>query len=160
MIFKKPLTTLTTTCLFICNALAKPIDTTKHNFNIVFIGNSITHGSGLKDPANEAPPNETVKYLAMQAGAGNVDFSNQGYGGRTTVDFLPATAKEFIKVEAAAKAFADKNAQLVFSMILGTNDSAITGPHGAPVSKEDYETNLHTIIDQLLKDFPGCKIVL
>jgi len=160
MVYKTTLIALIASALLSSVTIAKPTDTTKHNFNIVFIGNSITHGAGLKDWKTEAPPNETVKYLMMQPGIGSVDFSNQGASGRTTVDFLPATAKEFVKVEAAANAFADKSAQLVFSMILGTNDSAITGPHGAPVSKEDYETNLHTIIDQLLKDFPGCKIIL
>jgi lysophospholipase L1-like esterase len=63
-------------------------------------------------------------------------------------------------VEAAANAFINKNAQLVFSIILGTNDSAVQGPNGAPVSKGDYQTNLQTIIGQLLKDFPGCKVVI
>jgi len=135
-------------------------DSVRHNFNIVFIGNSITHGAGLKDWKTEAPPNETVKYLKQQKGVDSVYFANQGYSGHTTVDFLPTTAKDFSKVEAAANAFTDKNAQLIFSIILGTNDSAMQGPTGAPVSKEDYQSNLQTIVGQLLKEFPGCKIVL
>lgn len=145
--------------------LAKPVlaassDTTRRDLNIVFIGNSITHGAGLKNWQTEAPPNETCAWLRQQPRVGRVEFSNQGVSGHTTVDFLPATAKDFTHVEAAANAFTNKTALLVFSIILGTNDSAIKGPNGAPVSKEDYQTNLQTIVGQLLKDFPNCRIVL
>ena len=140
--------------------LAWVADTAKKDLNIVFIGNSITHGAGLKDWKTEAPPNEAVKYLMQQAGVGVVNFANQGYSGHTTVDFLPATNKDFPKVEAAAQDFTNKNAQLVFSIILGTNDSAVNGPNGAPVTKENYQANLQAIINQLLKDFPGCKVII
>lgn len=139
---------------------AKPTDTTKRNLNIIFIGNSITHGAGLPDWKTDAPPNKAVDYLRQQMGVGQVAFSNQGYSGHTTVDFLPATARDFHKVLEAAQLFPNKDAQLVFSIILGTNDSAIHGPHGAPVSKEDYQTNLQTIIGELLKNFPDCKIII
>jgi lysophospholipase L1-like esterase len=144
----------------ITNAFARPIDTTKTNLNIIFIGNSITHGAGLKDWKTEAPPNEAVAYLKQQPGVGQVDFANQGYSGHTTVDFLPATDKDFPKVEAAAQAFTNKNALLIFSIILGTNDSAVKGPNGAPVAKEDYQANLKKIVDRLLTEFPGCKIII
>jgi lysophospholipase L1-like esterase len=160
MLFKKYTAILFILWLSVFTAKAATTDTVKHNLNIVFIGNSITHGAGLKDWKTEAPPNETVNYLKQQPGIGMVDFANQGYSGHTTVDFLPVTAKDFPKVEAAANAFINKNAQLVFSIILGTNDSAVQGPNGAPVSKGDYQTNLQTIIGQLLKDFPGCKVVI
>ncbi len=46
------------------------------------------------------------------------------HSGFTTVDFLP-TAKAFNKVEEAAHAFTDRQALLIFSVKLGTNDSAI-----------------------------------
>lgn len=139
---------------------ANPRDTVSgQNLNIVFIGNSITHGAGLKDFKTESPPNETCAYLQKQSGVGRVTFANMGFSGHTTVDFLPATAKDFPKVEDAARAFTDQSAQLVFSVILGTNDSAIKGPNGAPVSPENYELNLKAIADQLLADFPGCKII-
>lgn len=141
-------------------AFAVNRDTTRQDLNIVFIGNSITHGAGLKDWKTEAPPNETCAWLQKQPGVGKVEFSNQGVSGHTTVDFLPSTAKDFNRVAAAANAFTNKKALLVFSIILGTNDSAVKGPNGAPLSKEDYQTNLQTIIGQLLKDFPGCKIVI
>jgi len=138
----------------------KPADTVKHDLNIVFIGNSITHGAGLPGVTADAPPVEVCNYLRKLPRVGVVDFSNQGYSGHTTVSFLPATALDFPKVQAATQAFTNKNAQLVFSIVLGTNDSAIHGPRGAPVSKEDYAANLTTICQELLKEFPGCKIVI
>jgi len=91
----------------------------------------------------------------------NVQIANQGVSGFTTVDFLPATNKAYPKVKAAADAFyADSTASLVFSIMLGTNDSAIKGPTGAPVSASDYQSNLKTIADSLLSAYPTCKIVL
>lgn len=130
----------------------------KQNLNIVFIGNSITYGAGLDDPKTEAPPVIAVSYLSRQANIGEVDFSNQGHSGYTTLDFLPAT-KAFTEMETAAHAFADKQALLIFSVKLGTNDSAVQGTHGAPVSPGDYQKNLKIIADSLLKEFPGCNIV-
>ena len=141
-------------------AIAKPADTTRHDLNIVLIGNSITHGGGLPDWKTQAPPNETCAWLRQQKGVGKVDFTNQGRSGHTTVDFLPATAKDFPEVLAAASAFSNKNAQLVFSIILGTNDSAVQGPNGAPVSKENYQANLQAIVDELFKNFPTCKVII
>jgi lysophospholipase L1-like esterase len=130
----------------------------RQNLNIVFIGNSITYGAGLADPSKEAPPVIAADYLKKQANIGSVDFSNQGHSGYTTLDFLPAT-NAFKAVEQAAKAFTDKQALLMFSLKLGTNDSAESGTHGAPVSPEDYRNNLKTIVDTLLKEFPGCIVV-
>jgi lysophospholipase L1-like esterase len=129
------------------------------NINIVFIGNSITHGSGLDTPETQAPPVIAAQYLRKQKHIGTVNFSNQGYSGFTTVDFLPATNKAFKNVEQAAKNFTDTTALLIFSIKLGTNDSAIQGPNGSPVSPDNYYTNLKTIADSLLKEFPGCIII-
>jgi lysophospholipase L1-like esterase len=134
----------------------------QRNLNIVFIGDSITHGARLKDPANQAPPNHVAELLKQQSGFGNIQFSNQGVSGATTVDFLPSygDAKLFKKITAAANTFyADKQATLVFNIMLGTNDSAINGPHGSPISPDVYRANLKTIADSLLATYPGCKIV-
>ena len=130
----------------------------KPDLNIVFIGDSITQGVQLADPGNEAPPATTVAYLQKQKNLGTVNFSNQGHSGYTTLDFLPGTST-FTKVEEAANGFADKKALLIFSIKLGTNDSAIQGTHGAPVSPDDYQKNLKTIVDKLLADFPKAVII-
>lgn len=133
----------------------------KRNLNIVFIGDSITHGARLKDFTTQAPPVFATAYLQQQKQFDNVQFSNQGVSGHTTVDFLPATNKAYPKVIAAANTFySDKNATLVFSVMLGTNDSAISGPNGAPVSPENYGANLKTIADSLLARYPECKIII
>ena len=123
------------------------------NLNIVYIGNSITYGAGLDSPATQAPPVIASAWLQQQKGIGEVDFSNQGHSGYTTLDFLPGTPA-FAQVGQAAKAFKQNAALLIFSIKIGTNDSAVKGTHGAPVSVEDYRTNLKAITDQLLADFP------
>ena len=133
---------------------------TTRDLNIVFIGNSITHGAGLNDAQKQAPPVEACTYLRKKPGIGIVTFSNQGYSGFTTVDFLPATQTAFLKVEQAAKAFTNKQALLIFSLKLGTNDSAIKGPNGSPVSPSAYLRNLQAIADSLLKEFPGCILII
>jgi len=129
------------------------------NLNIVFIGNSITHGANLADPEHDAPPVIATAYLQHQANIGAVAFSNQGYSGYTTIDFLPSTGTTFKKVKAAANNFTNKQALLIFSIKLGTNDSAIEGPNGSPVSPDHYKQNLKTIADSLLTEFPGCIII-
>ncbi len=153
-----PLIWLTTIALLllVLNSSAQP---RKQNLNIVFIGNSITYGSRLNDPAADAPPVVACNYLRQQSNIGTVAFSNQGHSGFTTVDFLPVTGTAFKGVEAAAHAFTDKQALLIFSIKLGTNDSAIQGPNGSPVKPEAYKQNLKTIADSLLKEFPGCIII-
>jgi lysophospholipase L1-like esterase len=131
----------------------------KQNLNIVFIGNSITYGANLDSPKTEAPPVIAVAYLQRRENIGAVAFSNQGHSGFTTVDFLPAIGTAFRGVELAANSFTDKQALLLFSIKLGTNDSAIQGPNGSPVAAENYQRNLKIIADSLLKEFPGCIII-
>lgn len=127
-------------------------------FNIVFIGNSITHGASLKAPLTQAPPVMAAKYLN---GHGcQVQYANCGVSGSTTVDFLPATNRLFPRVIKAADTLYSKGAPLIFSIMLGTNDSAIKGPKGAPVSPDDYRKNMLTIIDNLIQRYPKCHIIL
>jgi len=143
--------------LFFC--LAGTALAQKKNLNIVFIGNSITYGAGLSTPALEAPPVKAAEYLKQQPGIGEVAISNQGHSGYTTLDFLPGT-DAFKQIEAAARMVDQTKAQLVFSLKLGTNDSAIQGTHGAPVSDDDYRTNLKAIVDSLLHEFPRSTVII
>ena len=126
---------------------------------IIYIGDSITAGAGLSDPANQAPPVIASAYLQKQLPSDTIILSNQGHSGFTTVDFLPSGDK-FIRIEQAAAALHFKHGMLIFSIMLGTNDSAVKGPNGAPVAPDDYQKNLRIIIDRLLKDYPGCKVVI
>lgn len=127
--------------------------------NIVFLGNSITYGVQLDNRAEDAPPSVVAKYLRKKKY--EVEIANCGRSGYTTVDFLPETNKQFPKVVAAADSlYNEEGAVLVFSICLGTNDSAIEGPNGSPVSPEQYEKNMKTIIDELLTRYPNSYFVL
>lgn len=133
----------------------------KKHLNIVFIGNSITHGAGLADPAHDAPPVHAAFYLGKQADVGEVKYANRGVSGCTTVDYLPGTGTLFAGMQEAADRFKDEDwATMVFSIMLGTNDSAVEGTNGCPVSPARYRKNMAAIIDRLLELYPGCKIVL
>lgn len=131
----------------------------KTNLSIVFIGNSITQGKGGDE--GFPPPTHTVKYLQEQKRIGDVAFVNVGRSGSTTVDWLPATDKLFVlATKAADSLYQLKDHQLLFSMKLGTNDSAMEGPNGSPVSREVYKRNVQTIISALLVKYPGSKVVI
>lgn len=134
---------------------------TNNYLNIVFVGNSITYGAGLENPQREAPPVRAAIYLGKQPFVGTVRYSNQGVSGSTTVDFLPETGTLFNNVSEAADQFKDEDwATLVFSLMLGTNDSAMEGPNGAPVPPEQYRENIQAIIDSLLAKYTDCKVVI
>ncbi len=134
-------------------ALAKDV-------NIVFMGNSITYGALLEDKKNDAPPATAVRYITAHMKDVDVHFRNCGVSGRTTVDFLPVTNKNFAASVAAAKELSANGGDMIFSISLGTNDSAQKGPFGAPVSPEQYYTNLQVIINALLEEFPNSKVVV
>lgn len=136
----------------------------KTNLSIVFIGNSITQGKG--GDKGFPPPTHAVNYLKAQKNAGDIAFVNVGRSGSTTLDWLPGSrqtvgGKLFVlATKAADSLYQFKDHQLVFSIKLGTNDSAIEGPNGSPVSKEQYKQNMQTIISELLAKYPGSKVVL
>ncbi|MBD1393918.1 SGNH/GDSL hydrolase family protein [Mucilaginibacter glaciei] len=134
------------------------INAQSQNLKIVYIGDSITYGAGLDSPATQAPPVIASAWLRKQKGLGSVSFSNQGHSGYTTLDFLPGMPA-FKQVLEAAKAFGQADALLVFAMMIGTNDSAVKGTHGAPVSVADYKANLKTITDTLLNHFPKSIVI-
>ncbi|MFH0761947.1 MAG: GDSL-type esterase/lipase family protein [Bacteroidota bacterium] len=132
----------------------------KKDIDIVFIGNSITYGANVAIPKEEAPPVPACEYLRHKHGIGEVAFSNQGKSGYTTIDFSPA-GNPFAKVVAATHLLhADKTRLLIFSVSLGTNDSAEEGTNGCSMDPKDYYKNMKAIIDQLLIEFPDSKIII
>lgn len=142
--------------MFTVNLLAQTSDI---KVNIVFIGNSITYGANLANPGAEAPPVKTVNRL--QADGYKVGYANCGCNGKTTVDFLPASGTLYQTVVQAADTLYEKERNLlIFSIMLGTNDSAIKGTNGAPVSPERYKENLRVIIDSLHNRYPESYFVL
>lgn len=151
------------TCLLLSLAISISVmgSDKKYNLNIVFIGNSITQGVLMEDPAHNAPPVKAALYLSKQPSVSSVKYSNQGVSGCTTLDYLPHTENLFPKATAAADKFKEETgATLIFSIMLGTNDSAIAGTHGAPVAPAKYYENIKAIIDKLMALYPDCKVVL
>lgn len=146
-------------CFAICSWTAQAQK--KQNINVVFIGNSITQGALMSSPEKDAPPVKTADFLRNQPEIGTVQFANCGVSGCTTLDYLPASQNLFPKAQQAADQFSkDKSAQLIFSIMLGTNDSAVKGPNGSPISPKQYQTNMSVIIDRLLTLYPDSRVVL
>lgn len=131
----------------------------KKDFAIIYIGNSITYGAIHEQRDVTAPPVYTSQMLGKKFKA-NVIWRNCGWSGATTYDFLPSHKRYFPRVEKAIKEIqAQTSAPIVFSIMLGTNDSASTGPTGCPVSNENYKKNLITIMEALKEIAPGAKFV-
>lgn len=149
--------TIITTSTFILLTLLAFAPAKKENLRVVFIGDSITRGTASKE---QSPPSHAEDLLRQMNRWNTVQVSNQGRSGNTTVNFLPSSKKAYSSVRAAADQFyEDKSATLLFSIMLGTNDSAIKGPLGAPVPPASYHANLRTIADSLLNAYPECRIV-
>ena len=147
--------------LLLCLLISTLSMSQERDVYIIYIGNSITHGAQLADATQEAPPVQASLWLQKQKGINGVKFSNQGSSGKTTVDFLPISQTYFPKVQLAADELKDDiRTKLIFSIMLGTNDSAIRGTNGSPVSPQQYYTNMKAIIDELLTLYPNCQIVL
>ena len=113
----------------------------KSDINVIFIGNSITQGVLMEQPEKNAPPVRCAQYLANAPGIGNVEIFNAGLSGRTTVDFLPGDNPLFTRIADGAENLRVRHPQALtlFSIMLGTNDSAGSGPNGSPVSDGDYK---------------------
>ncbi|HEX3719031.1 MAG TPA: histidine kinase [Verrucomicrobiae bacterium] len=129
-------------------------------YDIVFIGDSITAGATLSNPAVESASVQCAQYLGQRLGAA-VHMSNQGHSGHTTVDWKPSTnaASDFQRaITAAASLESNQPGQLIFSIMLGANDSAERGPNGAPVSPAAYRENLQSMIDQFLASYPEANV--
>ncbi len=124
--------------------------------NIVFIGDSITQGNKLP---GDTPPDYAGGYLKLHEYP-KTTIANCGVSGRTTYDFLPDT-KLYAHVKTVADSFyLNQEAMLIFSIMIGTNDSAIEGPNGAPVAPDQYRHNMKIIIDSLLQRYPEAKVVV
>ena len=148
-------------CFLLSGIMAYAQEAERKWLNIVYIGNGITQGALIDEPRKNAPPVKASIYLKKQDGIGEVKYSNQGVSGNTTIDFLPQTNTYFPKVKAVADKFKEETwATLLFSIMLGTNDSAIKGPNGAPVSAGQYYKNLKAIIDELIRLYPQCEIII
>ncbi len=128
--------------------------------NIIYIGNSITYGVRLKEREKSSPAAVCTSLLKSKKGVNVIKQANCAVSGRTTLDFLPESGKNIQKVTDSADVFYRDNGNLVFSIKLGTNDSAMQGPNGAPVSIVSYAENLKKIIQFLAVRYPKSLIVV
>jgi lysophospholipase L1-like esterase len=136
---------------------AAVIPPTSPVYNIVFVGDSITYGATLADPTTQASSVQCMQSLGTRFNLA-VRMSNQGHSGATTVDWLPSTSY-FQEAEAAASALeTNQPGQLVFSIMLGVNDSAQSGTDGCPVSPPNFLANLQSIVNQFLTDYPAAYV--
>ncbi len=131
----------------------------KSNINLLFIGNSITAGATLGNPAAQAPP-IICRTLVEDATGVTTNVFNGGHSGITTFGYLPGRT-DFTRIVNSAKAFKKQNGGLIYiSIMLGTNDSACSGTEGAPVDPGVYGNNMRTIINELIDAIPTCQIIL
>jgi hypothetical protein len=114
----------------------------------------------------------TMPYVATQ-GLGklvNVEIAaaNRGIVGTTTTDWAPggrcynsAISASNPKSTASILAARRPTALMVFSVMLGTNDSASAGSNNAGIAglnAGQYKLKMKAIIDQILIDWPAAKI--
>lgn len=128
-------------------------------FNIVFIGNSITYGATHKAPQKTNPTVSCVKYLREQGLI--VHSKNMGKSGKTSRDFLPGCKGYWgsVKKAAAELQTANPEAQMVFSIMLGTNDAAIR-PKKSCWTEDIYQKSITLIVDSLQDLYPQAIFVL
>lgn len=104
--------------------------------NLVFIGNSITAGALLGNASEQAPPIVCRALVEKKTGI-KTNVFNGGHSGITTFGFMPGR-RAYRKVVDAAKGFHANNGGMVyFSIMLGTNDSAMHY-HGRCAGKPGY----------------------
>ena len=137
--------------------------------NIVFIGNSITYGALHQQRELTAPPAQCGLWLSAQPNIDTVYVANCGRSGKTTYHFLPVKADVipagdptyFPDVVKSTRALANAHPglPLVFSIMLGTNDS-VERKHNAHTTPDNYVNNLCAIIDSLLILWPEAHVVL
>lgn len=133
---------------------ATPLDGAPFAYNIIFVGDSITYGWTLANPTMQSPAAQCIESLNQRFNV-DVRMSNQGHPGHTTADWFPSTnsLSDFqLAVDAASSLESSHPGQLIFSIMLGANDS------GQSISTTNYRQNLQSTIGQFLSNFPSAYI--
>ncbi|MDX9868952.1 MAG: SGNH/GDSL hydrolase family protein [Kiritimatiellia bacterium] len=124
------------------------------SLNIVFIGDSITYGYLLKQPESEAPPAHAAEFLKGKPGIASVRFANCGRNGFRADQFLPGRPNSaWPQVKQAADAFINLPGTLVFSLMVGANDSVSVTP-------AQYGKNLSALVGALSENYPRARIFI
>jgi len=133
---------------------AAPLDGAPVAYDIVYVGDSITYGATLPNPTTQASAVQSMHSFNQRFNV-DVSVSNQGHPGHTTTDWLPSTnpSSDFQLAIGAALALESSHpGQLIFSIMLGANDS------GQSFSGTSYRQNLQSTIGQFLTNFPNAYI--
>ena len=123
--------------------------------NLVFIGNSITYGAELSNPTTQAPPVKTAAYVKNQTGR-EVYYRNCGKSGSATPNWLPGTTLFGNADQAATSLQQSHPGVLIFSIMLGTNDTH----EGYKTAPEVYYQNLRTMIEALMSRHPEALFII
>ena len=124
------------------------------SLNIVFIGDSITYGYLLTEPAEEAPPVRAAAFLQGMPCFTNVSFTNCGRNAFRTDQFLPETPDSaWPQVKQAGDSYTNGPGLLLFSIMLGANDSIVATP-------AQYGSNLTSLVSALLANYTDSHIVI
>jgi lysophospholipase L1-like esterase len=126
---------------------------------VVFIGDSITQGAGLSR-TDWTPCDACAHALELGPEPRQIFYSNEGHSGHTTKDYLPGGSDFSQAIASATRLNAEHDGLLVFSIMLGTNDSASRGPNGSPIDSTTLHSNLRSIVARLLQEFPQSEVVL
>lgn len=155
--------------LLLCCLAFEGLKARTRSYNIVFIGNSITYGATHRNSDRTAPPVQCAAWLSAQDGIDTVSIVNCGRSGRTTYHFLPDKGAVVPKgdptyfddvVRRTRRLQAEHpDRPLVFSIMLGTNDSA-ERPRNHRTAPGQYVRNMTVIIDSLLALWPDAHVVL
>jgi lysophospholipase L1-like esterase len=159
MIFPRSFSLALATSL-VLSAFAKGDDATSAasgtTYNVIFIGDSITHGAGTAQPATQAAPVVCAQLLQQALPGSTFNVCNQGYVGFTTLGI----AKHMVGIEKEVAPFlAAHPGKIVYTIMLGTNDSAKLGTNAA-TTPADYKTNLKSIVDAILALHPDATVFL
>jgi len=130
---------------------------------VIYIGDSITFGANHFNPKSTAPAVISSKIIQDSLRGTKLHYVNCGVNGSTTIDFLPEKKYLFPNLLKAANRFlkdCKKTNHIIFSIMLGTNDSARKDINGEPISPNQFQINLKTITNELLKLYPDCRVVL
>ena len=135
-------------------------DAAPQNANIVFIGDSITSGYLMKFPERDAPPVRAAAWLNTQFGITNVLFRNCGKPGYRTDQFLPGHPNSaWNEVKRAGESVQKIPGKLVFSVMLGANDSA--GYNDTAIHPpERFRADMRDLVEALCVSFPDSVIVI
>jgi lysophospholipase L1-like esterase len=135
--------------------------------NIVFVGDSITYGAGVSNAGTVNSP--TMPYFCITKlkrllGIRSIYGSNNGVSGYTLTDWAPA-GSTYAGAKSAMTTLVTANlaALPIFSIMLGTNDSASSGTNNSPAGAESvsvYTPKLQALVTQMLADFPACKVFI